>query len=461
MAKLTLQNITGSYASVAKLNANFTAIEEALENTLSRDGTTPNALEADIDANSHTFINLPDAVDITSPITLKQMYAYLNALGAGTVALQRDAATATDGQTVFNLNLNYIPSTNNIFVFRNGSKLRITSDYVETDTNTITLTVGANEGDEFEFFVNTTTTSEVTTASAVTIVDAGGKYTSGNVEDVLQEAATALYYKHGATGSVATSVQDKLREVISVVDFGADPTGVADSTTAIEAAAQSLTGNQTLYFPDGTYLISYIWTPKTDSDVVNGIGRGRGVCYFNNVPNIRLYGPRATIKCVDHDIATYGGFTFAWVTKSPGFTIEGFTFDMTFTGYNTSASYYPMCGGVNAYDKYAGTGTQDALCSQFAARDLIFKLYHPNGAFSITSAPYGGDNNNGHKLISVFASGDAGATNYSEQSRNLLIQNIRFLKGHNGYGCWGVAYNNAVFRDITADAWVAASYTIS
>jgi len=156
------------------------------------------------------------------------------------------------------------------------------------------------------------------------------------------------------TAEISRTVQAKFQDTVSVKDFGAVGNGVADDTAAIQAAAQFLTGNQTLYFPDGTYLISYIWSPYSDSDPVNGIGRGRGVCYFNNIPNIRLYGPRATIKCVDHNIATNGGFAFAWITKSPGFTIEGFNFDMTFTGYNTSASYYPLCGGVVSFDKYAG-----------------------------------------------------------------------------------------------------------
>ena len=37
-------------------------------------------------------------------------------------------------------------------------------------------------------------------------------------------------------GAVARTVQGKLRDTVSVKDFGADPTGVADSTAAIQAA---------------------------------------------------------------------------------------------------------------------------------------------------------------------------------------------------------------------------------
>jgi hypothetical protein len=279
--------------------------------------------------------------------------------------------------------------------------------------------------------------------------------------NVASADASAVSYEPGFVGSVATTVAAKLQQTVSVKDFGAVGDGVTDDTAAIQAAAQSLTGNQTLFFPDGTYLISYIWTPYSDSDPTVMSGRGRGVCFIDNLPNIRLYGPSATIKCVNHDIATNGGFTFVWATKSPGLIVEGFNFDMTFTGYNTSSAYYPLCGGVLAYDEYAGAGTQVTLCSRFEARNLTFKLYHPNGSFAITTSPYGSDNNNGFKIISVFASGDSAATSYSEQNRGLLVENIRFLKGHNGYGCWGVAYNDATFKDIHADAWVAASYTIA
>jgi len=68
MAKLTLTDIQSGYASIDALNANFTAIETALENTLSRDGTTPNSLAADLDINSYNLLNVGtiNGVDATS-----------------------------------------------------------------------------------------------------------------------------------------------------------------------------------------------------------------------------------------------------------------------------------------------------------------------------------------------------------------------------------------------------------
>lgn len=60
MAKLTLSTISSRYGSIDALNANFDAVEAALENTLSLDGTAPNGMEVDLDMNSHKVINLSD-----------------------------------------------------------------------------------------------------------------------------------------------------------------------------------------------------------------------------------------------------------------------------------------------------------------------------------------------------------------------------------------------------------------
>ncbi len=82
MSKLTLSDISGGYSAPAKTNANNALIEAALENTLSRDGTAPNQMEADFDMNGFQIINLgspqsPTAaarlVDITGLITLTGM----------------------------------------------------------------------------------------------------------------------------------------------------------------------------------------------------------------------------------------------------------------------------------------------------------------------------------------------------------------------------------------------------
>ena len=62
-------------------------------------------------------------------------------------------------------------------------------------------------------------------------------------------------YDEGSTGAVNRPINLKLAEFVSVLDFGADDTGVADSTNAFNAAIA--TGRK-VYVPNGTYLVADI-----------------------------------------------------------------------------------------------------------------------------------------------------------------------------------------------------------
>lgn len=58
MAKLTLTDITKlDSTAITAINANNAAVESALETTLSRDGTSPNTMDAALDMNSFPIIN--------------------------------------------------------------------------------------------------------------------------------------------------------------------------------------------------------------------------------------------------------------------------------------------------------------------------------------------------------------------------------------------------------------------
>jgi polygalacturonase len=66
-------------------------------------------------------------------------------------------------------------------------------------------------------------------------------------------SSAEVSFLQAGLGAVPTTVQAKLRETVSVKDFGAVGDGVADDTVAIQAAVNSAI---TVEFPDGTYLIS-------------------------------------------------------------------------------------------------------------------------------------------------------------------------------------------------------------
>jgi hypothetical protein len=63
-------------------------------------------------------------------------------------------------------------------------------------------------------------------------------------------------YTQVGTGAVATTVQAKLRQTVSVKDFGAVGDGVTNDTAAIQAAINAAIGNQLVLFPAGVYLVT-------------------------------------------------------------------------------------------------------------------------------------------------------------------------------------------------------------
>lgn len=79
MAKLTLSdlvNLNNPASAVSTINNNSAAIETALENTLSRDGTSPNAMGADLDLNGHRILNLPQPASTTEPVRVADLTAF-------------------------------------------------------------------------------------------------------------------------------------------------------------------------------------------------------------------------------------------------------------------------------------------------------------------------------------------------------------------------------------------------
>jgi hypothetical protein len=107
----------------------------------------------------------------------------------------------------------------------------------------VTFTAGLHVGAEVKF-----TTAIQTTSGAVN--------------------ASIVAYDPPFTGGVATNVEAKLAQTVSVMDFGAVGDGVADDTAAIQAAIDAMDGQyqptvltnlaqgSTLFFPAGVYKIT-------------------------------------------------------------------------------------------------------------------------------------------------------------------------------------------------------------
>ena len=79
------------------------------------------------------------------------------------------------------------------------------------------------------------------------------------------------------TGAVQRTVESKLQDVVSVLDFGADPTGVLDSTTAIQNACNAATGKLLQLEAGATYRCSSQIHVKGDVD-----GQGATLMFYGS-----------------------------------------------------------------------------------------------------------------------------------------------------------------------------------
>lgn len=146
--KPTLTTVSSGFNSTTTLNNNFTALRDAFDNTLSLDGSTPNAMNADLDMNSKDLLNVG-----------------------------------------------------------------------ELDTESLRING-----------VLVAPSSIVTTPNA-----------------------TAVNYNQGGTGAVDRTVASRLRDLVSVKDFGAVGSGVVDDHTAVQNAASNA---NSILVSDGEYLLS-------------------------------------------------------------------------------------------------------------------------------------------------------------------------------------------------------------
>lgn len=102
MAKLTLTDfasLTNETSAITTLNNNNTAIENALENTLSRDGTSPNSMSAQLDMNTNKIINLPIATGVGEALEYTQLQDYIDETAADRALIDASVAAASASAT--------------------------------------------------------------------------------------------------------------------------------------------------------------------------------------------------------------------------------------------------------------------------------------------------------------------------------------------------------------------------
>lgn len=140
----------------------------------------------------------------------------------------QEIQVATAGQTVFTLTtMAYLPGTHSLSVFVDGVNQYgpgASYAYEETDSTTVTFTSGLHVGAEVKF-----STTQLQGAGAID--------------------ASQVSYDPPFTGSVATNVEAKLAQTVSVKDFGAVGDGGVDDYQAIQNAIDAVGHTGTILFP--------------------------------------------------------------------------------------------------------------------------------------------------------------------------------------------------------------------
>jgi hypothetical protein len=125
-------------------------------------------------------------------------------------------------------------------------------------------------GDNYKFVLKTSTDTTIATWDNITGINGTGITTN----------ASSVQYDPSGTGAVATTVQTKLRESVSVLDFGAKGDGTTNDTTAINNAIAT---QKAVYFPKGTYLCNVTINNRT---ILYGDGSTASIItpYSNSAP---------------------------------------------------------------------------------------------------------------------------------------------------------------------------------
>jgi len=141
-----------------------------------------------------------------------------------------------------------------------------------------------------------------------------GFVASTNVQAAVQEIvdefgslavdALNVTYTPGGTGATATNVRAKLRQYVSVKDFGAVGDNTTDDTTAIQNA---LNMAQEVYFPQGTYRITSSLNIPANT-IIKGAGRRVSVIRVDGafIGATRIYGSKLSTNVMKIRIQDMG-----------------------------------------------------------------------------------------------------------------------------------------------------------
>ena len=362
MAKLSLTNIANlqnESTAVTTLASNNTAVIAAVENTLSRDGTAPNHMNADFDMNSNRILNLIDATTSQEPVTYGQLLDTVEALENGAVI---DASFVTLGTHADITNERVLTAGINIGITDAGAGSTVTVAVNDGELNALAgLTSAANK---LPYFTGSETAAVTDlTAFARTILDdadAAGVKTTLSLENVDN---TSDATKNAAVATLTNKTISLTSNTVSgtTAEFN---TALSDNEFATQAGSETLT-NKTISGASNTI---------TNVPVSTGIsGLGTGVATFLATPS------SANLASAVTDETGSGSLVFATsptlvtpalgtpasgvLTNATGLPLSGLTTQAAYTlvGNNTGSAASPTAVDISALTTKASPAATDYI----------------------------------------------------------------------------------------------------
>ena len=237
----SISTISSGYASTTTLNDNFEALQEAFDNTISRDGSTPNTMSADLDMNGNDIIGA-SSVLVGGVDYLAQSLAYKNAAETSKVAAE--AAKVAAELAYDNFDDRYLgvktsdPSTDN-----DGNALLDGALFFDTTLNVMKVYDQGNTS----WKRTTPTPTEQANINTVTGISSDVTTVAGNNANVTTVADNITDVNSVATNmaEVLTADTNAATATTKAAEASASATAAANSATSASTSATTASNQAT------------------------------------------------------------------------------------------------------------------------------------------------------------------------------------------------------------------------
>ncbi len=386
--KPTLNTIASGYASNTTLNSNFEELRDAFDNTLSLDGSTPNAMGADLDLNGNNIIGASgltvNGTDYLAEVTAAKAAALVAQAAAETAETNAETAETNAGssQTAAASSASAasssatasaasaVDSTNNgaaqvalaAAQVALAGTARTGAETAETNAETAAALSTTNGAAQVVLataqvaLASTEATNAATSATTATTQASTATTQAGIATTKASEASASA---SAAAASAASITDEEANAAASAAASAGSATASANSAAASAAALDTF---------DDRYLGSKTANPTLDND---GDALVAGALYFNSTANeMRVYDGANWIAASSSGVASMNLYEY---TATSGQT--------TFTGADDNGNSISFIAGneivvlngviLDPSDYNSSSGTSIVLASGAATGDLL------------------------------------------------------------------------------------------